>query len=131
MKIFIAGERSSKKANSDWFTGSVWQDTIIEAPEPGRVRGLRVTFTPRSRTAWHTHPLGQTLHVLDGIGLIGVRNEEVNVIKPGDTIWIPPNEEHWHGATANNMMVHLALQESLDGKTANWLEQVSEQDYQL
>jgi quercetin dioxygenase-like cupin family protein len=68
---------------------------------------------------------------LDGIGLIGVRNEEVNVIKPGDTIWIPPNEEHWHGATANNMMVHLALQESLDGKTANWLEQVSEQDYQL
>ena len=131
MKIFIAGERSSKKANSDWCTGSVWQDTIIEAPEPGRVRGLRVTFTPGSRTAWHTHPLGQTLHVLDGIGLIGVRNEEVNVIKPGDTIWIPPNEEHWHGATANNMMVHLALQESLDGKTANWLEQVSEQDYQL
>jgi quercetin dioxygenase-like cupin family protein len=131
MKIMMAGNNQSKKANSEWFTGDVWQDTIIEAPEPARLRALRVTFTPGSRTAWHTHPLGQTLHVIEGFGLIGVRTGEVNVIKPGDTVWIPPNEEHWHGATASNVMVHLALQESLEGKTANWLEHVSDSDYQL
>lgn len=127
----MAGNNQSKKASSEWFTGDVWQDTIIEAPEPARLRALRVTFTPGSRTAWHTHPLGQTLHVIEGVGLIGVRTGEVNVIKPGDTVWIPPNEEHWHGATASNVMVHLALQESLEGKTANWLEHVSDSDYQL
>ena len=131
MKIMMAGNNQSKKANSEWFTGDVWQDTIIEAPEPARLRALRVTFTPGSRTAWHTHPLGQTLHVIEGVGLIGVRTGEVNVIKPGDTVWIPPNEEHWHGATVSNVMVHLALQESLEGKTANWLEHVSDSDYQL
>ena len=129
MKILINGDRPSKKANSDWFTGTVWQDQIIEAPEPARVRGLRVTFLPGSRTNWHTHPLGQTLYVLEGIGLIGVRNEVVNFMKPGDTVWIPPGEEHWHGATNDNLMVHLAIQESLDGKTATWLEKVSEEDY--
>lgn len=131
MEILIAGDRPSKKANSDWFTGTVWQDPIIDAPEPARVRGLRVTFLPGSRTNWHTHPLGQTLYVLEGIGLIGVRKKEVHIIKPGDTIWIPPFEEHWHGATATNMMVHLAFQESLDGKTANWMEKVSDSDYQI
>ena len=129
MQILINGDRPSKKANSDWFTGTVWQDQIIEAPEPARVRGLRVTFLPGSRTNWHTHPLGQTLYVLEGIGLIGVRNEVVNFMKPGDTVWIPPGEEHWHGATNDNLMVHLAIQESLDGKTATWLEKVSEEDY--
>ena len=129
MQILINGDRPSKKANSDWFTGTVWQDQIIEAPEPARVRGLRVTFLPGSRTNWHTHPLGQTLYVLVGIGLIGVRNKVVNIIKPGDTVWIPPGEEHWHGATNDNLMVHLAIQESLDGKTATWLEKVSEEDY--
>ena len=129
MKILINGDRPSKKANSDWFTGTVWQDQIIEAPEPARVRGLRVTFLPGSRTNWHTHPLGQALYVLEGIGLIGVRNEVVNFMKPGDTVWIPPGEEPWHGATNDNLMVHLAIQESLDGKTATWLEKVSEEDY--
>ena len=131
MKILTAGDRPSKKANSDWFTGTVWQDQIIEAPEPARVRGLRVTFFPGSRTNWHTHPLGQTLYVLEGTGLIGLRNKELQIIKPGDTIWIPPLEEHWHGATATNLMVHLAIQESLDGQTANWLEKVSDDDYQI
>ena len=130
MEILVASARPSKRANSDWFTGTVWQDPIINAPEPARVRGLRVTFLPGSRTNWHTHPLGQTLYVLEGIGLIGVRNKEVQIIKPGDTIWIPPLEEHWHGATAANIMVHLAIQESLDGKTANWLEKVSDSDYE-
>ena len=131
MEILIAGDRPSKKANPNWFTGSVWQDPIIEAPEPARVRGLRVTFLPGSRTNWHTHPLGQTLYVLEGIGLIGIRKKAVNIIKPGDTVWIPPLEEHWHGATVDNTMVHLAIQESLDGKTADWLEKVSESDYQI
>ena len=130
MEILVAGARPSKRANSDWFTGTVWQDPIIDAPEPARVRGLRVTFLPGSRTNWHTHPLGQTLYVLQGIGLIGVRNKEVQIIKPGDTIWIPPLEEHWHGATATNLMAHLAFQESLDGKTANWLEKVADSDYE-
>ena len=131
MKILIAGSRSSKRANSDWFTGTVWQDPIIDAPEPARVRGIRVTFLPGARTNWHTHPLGQTLYVLAGVGLVGVRNKKVNIIKPGDTVWIPPNEEHWHGATRDNIMVHLAIQESLDGKTADWLEKVSESDYEI
>ena len=90
---------------------------------------MNSTFEPEIRIAWHTHPLGQTLHVLDGIGLIGVRNEEVNVIKPGDTIWIPPNEEHWHGATAKNTMVHIAIQEALNENVAIWLEKVTDADY--
>ena len=131
MEILVAGDRPSKKANPDWFSGTVWQDQIIDAPEPARVRGIRVTFLPGSRTNWHTHPLGQTLYVLEGTGLVGGRNREVHIIKPGDTIWIPPLEEHWHGATATNVMVHLAIQESLNGKTATWLEKVSDNDYEL
>jgi quercetin dioxygenase-like cupin family protein len=131
MHIIKAGSRPSKKASDKWFTGIVWQDSIVEAPEPARVRALRVSFEPGSRTAWHTHPLGQTLHITHGQGLIGLRDKKPQLMHIGDTIWIPPNEEHWHGATASNVMVHLALQESLEGKTANWLEHVSDSDYQL
>ena len=131
MEILIAGDRPSKIANPDWFTGKVWQDPIIDAPDPARVRCIRVTFEPGSRTNWHTHPLGQTLYVLEGVGVIGMRNKEVTIIKPGDTVWIAPLEEHWHGASVNNMMVHLAIQENLNGKTATWLEKVSDNDYHL
>ena len=131
MKIFSADSRSSKKANPEWFTGDVWQDVIIEAPEPARLRALKVTFAPGARTAWHTHPLGQTLHIVTGVGLIGNRNGDVKIIKPGDSIWIPPNEEHWHGATSENVMVHIAIQESLNGNTANWLEKVNDRDYKI
>ena len=131
MKIFSADSRSSKKANPEWFTGDVWQDVIIEAPEPARLRALKVTFAPGARTAWHTHPLGQTLHIVTGVGLIGIRNGDVKIIKPGDSIWIPPNEEHWHGATSENVMVHIAIQESLNGNTANWLEKVNDRDYKI
>ena len=131
MKILIAEDRLLEKANSNWFAGSVWQNEIFNAPQPARVRALRVTFLPGSRTNWHTHPLGQILYVMEGIGLIGVRDRGVNIIKPGDTVWIPPHEEHWHGATANNMMVHLAIQEGLDGKSATWLEKVSDEDFEL
>ena len=129
MKIFSSDSRPSKKANSKWFTGDVWQDKIIEAPAPARLRALRVTFSPGSRTAWHTHPLGQTLHVEVGIGLLGDRSGEVRIIKSGDTIWIPPDQEHWHGATSDNLMIHLAMQECLNGQTANWLEKVTEVEY--
>ncbi len=129
MLIHRAGSRESKKASSDYFTGTVWQDPIIEATEPARVRALRVAFEPGARTAWHTHPLGQTLHVMSGIGLIGLRNETPQLIKNGDTIWIPPNEEHWHGATAKNTMVHIAIQEALNENVAIWLEKVTDADY--
>lgn len=129
MDILINGSRPSKKANSDWFTGTVWQDAIIEAPAPARVRALRVAFEPGARTAWHTHPLGQTLHVMSGVGLVGLRDAPPRIIKSGDTVWIPPGEEHWHGAGPETGMVHLAIQEELDGAMANWLEHVSDADY--
>ena len=131
MDILRSGSRPTKKASSEYFTGKVWQDPIIEAPEPARARAIRVTFEPRARTAWHTHPLGQTLYVLSGTGLVGLRGESPKVINAGDTVWIPPNEEHWHGATSTNSMCHIAMQESHEGSVANWLEQVSEEDYKL
>ena len=129
MEIIAAGTRPSLKARSDWFTGTVWQDPIIEAPEPARVRALRVAFEPGARTAWHTHILGQTLHVLQGVGLVGVRGKKPDIIRAGDTVWIPPGEEHWHGATSTTGMVHLAIQEAQDGQMTNWLEHVSDADY--
>ncbi|MHA6264567.1 (R)-mandelonitrile lyase [Arenibacterium sp. CAU 1754] len=131
MEIIAAGSRETLRASSDYFTGTVWQDTIANAPEPARVRALRVTFEPGARTAWHTHPLGQTLHVLSGVGLVALRNEAPRIIRPGDTVWIPPGEEHWHGATATTGMVHLAIQEAVDGATANWLDHVSDEDYSI
>lgn len=129
MDIYAAGARPSKRARAEWFTGTVWQDPVIEAPAPARIRALRVAFEPGARTAWHTHPLGQTLHVLSGLGLVGLRDAAPQLIRPGDTVWIPPGEEHWHGATPDIAMVHLAMQEALDGAVADWLEQVSEAEY--
>ena len=131
MDILRSGTRPTKKASSEYFTGTVWQDPIVEASEPARVRAIRVTFEPAARTAWHTHPLGQTLYVLSGTGLVGLRGEPPKVINAGDTVWIPPNEEHWHGATATNSMCHLVIQESHEGRVAEWLEKVSEDDYKL
>lgn len=130
MDIFPAGARPSRKAPADWFTGTVWQDPVIAAPEPARIRALRVAFEPGARTAWHTHPLGQTLHVLSGAGLVALRGEAPRRIRAGDTVWIPPGEEHWHGAAPETGMVHLAMQEELEGATANWLEHVTDEDYQ-
>ena len=111
MQIIYAGSRPTRKASSEYFTGTVWQDPIIEASEPARVRALRVAFEPGARTAWHTHPLGQTLFVISGIGLMGLRNRAPQTINAGDTVWIPPGEEHWHGASASNSMTHIAIQE--------------------
>ena len=129
MDIFRAGSKPTKKSSSEWFSGTVWQDPIIEAPEPARVRALKVSFEPGARTAWHTHPLGQTLHIISGTGLVGLRNEQPKIINAGDTVWIPPDEEHWHGATADNRMTHIAIQESLSGQVADWLEKVTDEDY--
>ena len=129
MQIISAGLRPTKNATSEYFTGVVWQDPIIEAPEPARVRALKVAFEPGARTAWHTHPLGQTLYVVSGVGLIGLRKKAPELIKSGDTVWIPPDEEHWHGASTNNSMTHIAIQEELNGSVANWLEKVSDDQY--
>ena len=131
MKIIKASSRPTVRASSDYFTGTVWQDPIIEADEPARVRALRVSFDPGARTAWHTHPLGQTLHIISGTGLIGLRNEAPQLIKAGDTVWIPPEEEHWHGASATNSMTHIAIQEALNGSVAEWLEKVSDDQYRF
>ena len=130
MQIIKSGSRPTRKASTEYFTGNVWQDPIIEADEPARVRALRVSFEPGARTAWHTHPLGQTLHVISGVGLIGLRNQPPQLIKAGDTVWIPPGEEHWHGASATNSMTHIAIQEALDGSAAEWLNKVSDSEYQ-
>lgn len=129
MKIMTAGSRPTKKAASDYFTGTVWQDPIIEAPEPARLRAIHVAFEPGARTAWHTHPLGQTLHVVAGLGLVCTRGGSPRRIRPGDTVWIPPGEEHWHGAAPETGMTHLAMQEAQDGASAVWLEHVSDEDY--
>tara|TARA_Y100000739_G_scaffold122500_1_gene105432 strand:- start:181 stop:576 length:396 start_codon:yes stop_codon:yes gene_type:complete len=129
MEIIKSGSRPTTKASSDWFSGIVWQDPIIEATEPARVRALKVSFEPGSRTAWHTHPMGQTLYVLSGKGLVGLRNQKPDLINAGDTIWIPPGEEHWHGATATNIMTHIAIQEALNGQVADWLEKVTNEEY--
>lgn len=125
------GSQPTKKPSQDNFTGSVWQDFIIDANDPARVSALRVTFEPGARTAWHTHPLGQTLYVVSGRGLIGLRGLKPEIINAGDTVWIEPNQEHWHGATKTNIMVHIAIQEKLNGCTADWLEKVSDNEYQL
>ena len=129
MQIIKSNSRPTRKASSEYFTGTVWQDPIIEAAEPARVRALKVAFEPGARTAWHTHPLGQTLYIISGTGLIGLRNKTPQLIKAGDTVWIPPEEEHWHGASAINSMTHIAIQEELNGSVAEWLEQVSDEQY--
>ena len=129
MDIHLTGSRPTRRAPTQYFTGTVWQDPIIEAPSPARIRASRVTFEPRARTAWHTHPLGQTLHVLSGAGRVQAWGGPIRQITPGDTVWIPPGEKHWHGAGPTTAMVHIALQEALDGAHVVWLEKVSDEQY--
>ncbi len=129
MQFIKAGSRPSKQAPADKFVGTVWQDPIAVPPEPARAHLLRVAFEPGARTNWHFHPLGQTLHVIQGAGLFGLRGEAPRRFMPGDTIWIPPGLEHWHGAQPDKGMVHLALQEAVDGSTSTWLDPVSDEDY--
>lgn len=129
MKITRAGSTPSLKPSSDYFTGTVWQDPIANAPEPGRVRALLVTFAPGARTNWHTHPFGQTLFVASGVGRCQSDGGPVRVIRPGDSIFFAPGERHWHGAAPDAGMSHIAIQEAKDGETADWAEPVSDADY--
>lgn len=129
MQIFMAGSRPSERAPEAYFTGQVRIDPIVSTPEPARLRGAMVTFEPGARTAWHTHPLGQTLVIVSGAGLAQTEGEPVRHLAPGDVVWFSPGEKHWHGAGPDTGMVHLAFQEALDGVAAEWLEAVSEADY--
>ncbi|MCC7407491.1 MAG: cupin domain-containing protein [Phycisphaeraceae bacterium] len=130
MEIKRNGSRPSAKAPADWFTGTVRMDPLLDAPDPARVAGVSVTFEPGARTAWHTHPLGQTLIVTSGCGLAQRWGGPVEVIRPGDVIWFPPGEKHWHGAAPTTAMTHIAIHEKLDGKSVDWLEKVSDEQYQ-
>jgi quercetin dioxygenase-like cupin family protein len=123
------GSQPSAKGPANYFTGSVRVDAPFKTTAPARVSGATVTFEPGARTAWHTHPLGQTLIVTAGTGLVQELGQSIQVIKAGDTVWIPPGVKHWHGATATTGMTHVAVAEALDGKVVEWLEQVSEQEY--
>jgi quercetin dioxygenase-like cupin family protein len=129
MNITRAGSQPSGKGPADWFTGTVRIDPLFSAPAPARVAGAAVTFEPGARTAWHTHPLGQTLLVTAGFGLAQREGGPVEEIRPGDVVWFPPNEKHWHGASPTTAMTHIAIQEALDGKPVTWMEQVSDQQY--
>jgi len=129
MGIKRSGSRAPAKGPAEYFTGAVRIDPLFETAEPARVRGASVTFEPGARTAWHTHPLGQTLIVTSGIGWAQRWGGPIEEIRPGDVIWFPPGEKHWHGATPTSAMTHIAIQESLNGKTVDWLEHVSEGQY--
>lgn len=129
MEIKRAGSRASRTGPSEYFTGAVCMDPLFESAEPGRAVGIMVTFEPGARTAWHTHPLGQTLIVTAGCGWTQREGGPVEVIRPGDVITFAADEKHWHGATATTGMTHIAIQEALAGRTADWLEQVSDLQY--
>jgi quercetin dioxygenase-like cupin family protein len=129
MKIHPAGSRPTRRAPSEHFTGTVWQDPIIQAEAPARVVAARVTFEPGARTNWHTHPLGQTLYVISGIGRFQTKGGPVHEIRPGDVVWIPPNEKHWHGGSPTSGMTHIAMQESLEGNYSSWTEPVTDAEY--
>lgn len=129
MDIFPCGSKPTHRGPAESFTGTVWQDPIIETPKPANVRAARVSFEPGARTAWHTHPLGQTLHVISGTGRVQAWGGPVREIRAGDTVWFAPNEKHWHGAGPTTGMVHVAMQEALDGKHVEWMEHVSDEQY--
>lgn len=129
MDIYKANSRPTDTGNPEYFTGTVLTDPINTAPAPASVRVLRVSFSPGARTAWHTHPLGQTLYVVSGVGRIQKSGEPILEILPGDTIWIAPGEKHWHGASPENAMCHIAIHEALDGSNVDWLEKVTDEEY--
>jgi quercetin dioxygenase-like cupin family protein len=129
MEIKRIGTQASNKGPSEWFTGMVRIDPLFQAGAPARVVGASVTFEPGARTAWHTHPLGQTLIVTSGYGWVQRWAGPVEEIRPGDVVWFPPDEKHWHGASPTTAMTHIAIQENLDGKVVDWMEQVSDEQY--
>jgi quercetin dioxygenase-like cupin family protein len=129
MEIKRVGTQPSAKGPSDWFTGSVRIDMLFQAPDPALVQGASVTFEPAARTAWHTHPLGQTLIVTAGCGWAQREGGSIEEIRPGDVVWFSPGEKHWHGATPTTGMTHIAIQEKKDGKVVDWMEHVSDHQY--
>jgi quercetin dioxygenase-like cupin family protein len=129
MEITRAGSQPSQKVPADHFTGTVRLDPLFQAPGPARVTSSTVTFEPGARTAWHTHPLGQTLIITAGFGWVQRDGGPIQEIRPGDVVWFAPGEKHWHGATATTAMTHIAIQERLDGKAVDWMEQVTDEQY--
>ena len=129
MEIKRSGSQASGKGPAEYFTGAVRVDPVFKAPDPARVSGSSVTFEPGARTAWHTHPLGQTLIVTAGCGWVQREGGPIEQIRPGDVVWFPPGEKHWHGATPTTAMTHMAIQEALNGKAVDWLEKVSDEQY--
>jgi quercetin dioxygenase-like cupin family protein len=129
MDIYKAGSRPTRRAPTEYFTGAVFQDPIIEAPEPARLRSSRVSFEPGARTFWHTHPFGQVLYVVAGVGRAQSWGGPVREIRAGDVIWFAPGEKHWHGAAPTTTMVHIAMQEAKDGKYVDWQEPVADGQY--
>jgi quercetin dioxygenase-like cupin family protein len=129
MEIKRSGSQPSRKAPAEYFTGAVRVDPLFQAPDPARVNGSSVTFEPGARTAWHTHPLGQTLIVTSGCGWVQREGGPIEEIRPGDVVWFPPGVKHWHGATPTTAMTHIAIQEALNGKNVDWMEKVSDEQY--
>lgn len=129
MNIIKNGSQASMVGPSDWFTGSVRIDPLFDAEEPGRSAGALVTFEPGARTAWHTHPLGQTLIIVSGVGRVQREGGPIEEVHPGDVVWFPAGEKHWHGAAPEKAMSHIAVQEKKDGTAVDWLENVSDQEY--
>ena len=129
MKITRSGAQPSGKGPADWFTGTVRIDPLFQPTAPARAASAAVTFEPGARTAWHTHPLGQTLIVTFGLGRVQREGGPIEEIRPGDVVQFEPNEKHWHGASPTNAMQHIAIQEALDGKAVEWLEHVSDEQY--
>ncbi|HEY1805418.1 MAG TPA: cupin domain-containing protein [Terracidiphilus sp.] len=129
MEIRRSGSQPSGKGPGDWFTGAVRIDPLFQAPEPALVQNASVTFEPGARTAWHTHPLGQTLIVTSGCGRAQRWGGKIEEIRPGDVVWFPPGEKHWHGAGPSTAMTHIAIQEKLDGKVVEWMEHVTDEQY--
>ena len=130
MDIKRSGSQPSGKGPAEYFTGTVRVDPLIQADAPARIFAVSVTFEPGARTAWHTHPLGQTLIVTAGCGLVQRWGGPIEPIRPGDVVWFPPGEKHWHGATPTTAMTHIAIVEHLDGKSADWMEKVTDEQYQ-
>ncbi len=129
MNITRSGTQDSGKGPADWFTGTVRVDPLFSPPDPARVAGALVTFEPGARTAWHTHPLGQTLIVMTGLGWVQRDGGPVNEIRPGDVVWFEPGEKHWHGASPKAAMSHIAVQEKLNGSPVDWMEHVTDDQY--
>lgn len=129
MEIKRSGSQPSGKGRADWFTGAVRIDPLFRAPDPARAAGASVTFEPGARTAWHTHPLGQTLIVTAGCGWVQREGGPVEEVHPGDVVWFAPKEKHWHGSTLTTAMTHIAIHESQDGKVVDWMEPVSDEQY--